>query len=201
MARKSRHTIDHILVETLGSGRTQTEAASVAGVSPRTVSRRLEDPEFVRRVEQFRDSLLETGAARLCSMISLATATLEKLLTDDVPAATRLGAAKTILDSAFRVRDVASLEKHSCYCCFRGHQTAAPLKRFWNVPLATLSFLSGSCLHPSDRQGRRQAQATTESDDSWPDVHWVTVTDLKRNRIYSACGGMEFRPVARHCLR
>jgi len=41
---------DRILAELLGSHRTNAAAAAAAGCSPRTVSRRLADPQFRRRL-------------------------------------------------------------------------------------------------------------------------------------------------------
>ena len=85
---------DEVLIEALGRGATQAEASKLAGCAVRTVARRLDDPQFVRRVDVFRDALLEAGAAKLGDLIGLATSTLRELLADDVPPQIRLGSAQ-----------------------------------------------------------------------------------------------------------
>ena len=102
---------DEVLIEALCRGATQAEAASLAGCCARTVARRLDDPEFVRRVDVFRDALLEAGAAKLGDLIGLATSTLRELLAEDVPPQIRLGSAKTVLDAAMKLRDSLLIEK------------------------------------------------------------------------------------------
>ena len=102
---------DEVLIEALGRGSTQAEASKLAGCAVRTVARRLDDPQFVRRVDVFRDALLEAGAAKLGDLIGLATSTLRELLADDVPPQIRLGSAKTVLDASLKLRDSLLLEK------------------------------------------------------------------------------------------
>ena len=102
---------DDVLIEALGRGATHAEAASLAGCCARTVARQLDDPQFVRRVDAFRDALLEAGAAKLGDLIGLATSTLRALLADDVPPQIRLGSAKTVLDASLKLRDSLLLEK------------------------------------------------------------------------------------------
>ena len=102
---------DEVLIEALGRGATQAEASKLAGCAVRTVARRLDDPAFVRRVDVFRDALLEAGAAKLGDLIGLATSTLRELLAEDVPPQIRLGSAKTVLDASLKLRDSLLLEK------------------------------------------------------------------------------------------
>ena len=102
---------DEVLIEALGRGSTQAEASKLAGCAVRTVARRLDDPQFVRRVDVFRDALLEAGAAKLGDLIGLATSTLRELLAEDVPPQIRLGSAKTVLDASLKLRDSLLLEK------------------------------------------------------------------------------------------
>ena len=82
---------DEVLIEAFGRGATQAEASKIAGCTVRTVARRLDDPQFVRRVDDFGDALLEAGATKLGDLIGLATSTLRKLLADDVPPQIRRG--------------------------------------------------------------------------------------------------------------
>ena len=102
---------DEVLIEALGRGATQAEAALLAGCCARTVARRLDDLQFVRRVDAFRDALLEAGAAKLGDLIGLATSTLRELLAEDVPPQIRLGSAKTVLDASLKLRDTLLIEK------------------------------------------------------------------------------------------
>ena len=102
---------DEVLIEALGRGATQAEASKLAGCAVRTVARRLDDPQFVRRVDASREGLLEAGAAKLGDLIGLATSTLRELLADDVPPQIRLGSAKAVLDASLKLRDSLLLEK------------------------------------------------------------------------------------------
>lgn len=53
------------LIEALAAGMSQTEAAKVAGVSKRTVARRVAEPAFMRRVEQRRTAMVDEVVGRL----------------------------------------------------------------------------------------------------------------------------------------
>lgn len=112
MSGKTRHNADDQLIEALARGQTQTEAAQLAGCSVRTVARRLTDAGFAGRVETFRDALLEQGAARMGGLVELAATTLRQLMeATDSPPAAKLGAAKTVIDAALKLRDTLLIEK------------------------------------------------------------------------------------------
>lgn len=100
-----------MLIEALARGATQTEAAALVGCCTRTVSRRLDDPVFARRVSEYRDAILESGAAKLGDLIARATGTLSELLTAEHPPQVRLGASRAVLDAALKLRETALLEK------------------------------------------------------------------------------------------
>lgn len=99
------------MVETLARGEGQMATAKLAGCSVSTVRRRLEDPQFCRRVDRFRESMLERSAGRLNSLNEKAILTLERLLDAENPPAVQLSAARSIVEFTFRVREILSIEK------------------------------------------------------------------------------------------
>jgi hypothetical protein len=115
MADRGRHRgragADAALVTALAVGATAEQAAERAGVSARTVHRRLADAEFKRRVDDARAELLGRAMARLSAATTEAVTTLVLLLKADVPPAVRLGAARSILDTALRWREQDELAR------------------------------------------------------------------------------------------
>src|SRR5215213_2822305 len=65
MAGGDRRDADQALVAALAAGATKQEAARLAGVGERTIYRRLEDPDFRRRVDQARGELVGRVVGRL----------------------------------------------------------------------------------------------------------------------------------------
>ena len=111
MTGKSRHNQDDLIVESLARGEGQTATATLAGVSVSTVRRRLEDPDFRQRVDRFREGMLDAAAGRLGATVEKAVKTLEGLLADDTPPATRLAAARSVIEFTFRSREILSWEQ------------------------------------------------------------------------------------------
>lgn len=110
MTGKSRHNQDDLIVEALARGEGQTSAAKFAGVSISTVRRRLDDPRFCQRIDQFRCAMLDSAAGRLGATLGKALETLESLLAETSPPATRLAAARSVVEFTFRTREVLSWE-------------------------------------------------------------------------------------------
>ena len=108
---RGRAGADAALVTALAVGATVEQAAERAGVSARTVHRRLADAEFARRVDDARAELLGRAMARLSATATAAVTTLAALLEADVPPAVRLGAARSILDLALRWREQDELAR------------------------------------------------------------------------------------------
>ena len=108
MADRGRHDgragADAAPVTALAVGATVEQAAERAGVSARTAHRRLEDADFVRRVDEARAELLGRAMARLSATCTSAVTTLGDLLTAESESV-RLGAARSILDVALRWRE------------------------------------------------------------------------------------------------
>jgi hypothetical protein len=99
-----RELRDDVLVKELAVGHTQVEAAERAGVSPRTVARRLEDPEFRGRVRARRDERYAQSADRIVALLPDAVAAFTRVLAETADDAIRLRAAKNIVDAAGRLR-------------------------------------------------------------------------------------------------
>src|SRR5205814_8324927 len=75
-----------------------------AGVSERTVRRRLDDPAFRRLVDEARAEMLTQATAQLTGAAVAAVETLRGLLGSELGFA-RLGAARAILDIGCRYRE------------------------------------------------------------------------------------------------
>ena len=99
-----RSAQDELLIAALASGRSYADAASIAGVSARTVSRRMSDARFARRVADRRGEQVVAIAGRITSMTAEALNTIRDCLGDDRPELTRLAAARLVLDWTFKFR-------------------------------------------------------------------------------------------------
>jgi len=100
-----RRGADAVLVVALAGGATAAEAAKSAGVSERTVRRRLADADFVSRVEAVRSEMLDTAVARVSAGAVAAVDTLVGLMTPDSSPSVRLAAARAILQCGIQLRD------------------------------------------------------------------------------------------------
>ena len=87
---------DELLIAALIQGRTHAEAARLAGVSERTVRRRLRDADVAARIQHGRDELTSAAAARMAELYPRAIETLGELL-DDKAKDIRLRAAQSVL--------------------------------------------------------------------------------------------------------
>ena len=95
---------DDSLFRALVSGCHIENAAVAAGVSERTAYRRLADPEFRNQIDQARQSLRESILAKLADAGHDAIGVLTGLMHDGEDDATRLKAAKAVLDSLLAVQ-------------------------------------------------------------------------------------------------
>jgi hypothetical protein len=109
MSVSGRSGADAVLVAVLAAGATYDAAAAQAGVSERTVRRRMDEPEFRQQVDAARADLVTQTTARLVSASVEAVATLEALLGPETPPAQRLGAAKAVIELATRLREQEDL--------------------------------------------------------------------------------------------
>jgi hypothetical protein len=85
MSASGRSGGDSALIAALAAGATHEAAAKHAGVSERTVRRRLADTEFRRRVDEARGEALDQAMARLSRAATGAATTLVMLLAKEVP--------------------------------------------------------------------------------------------------------------------
>ena len=105
-ARESRRrSEDDILVAALGERLTEEEAAARAGVSSRTVRRRLREEAFARRVAEARDKGVQRALRELDVGLPEAISTARHLVQPDNPPSVRLRAAQVLL-SAAKLREV-----------------------------------------------------------------------------------------------
>ncbi len=103
-------TRDEILAAALASGKTHRAAADAAGMSDRTVRRRLEAPEFRAMVSAQRMELVTQVADRLAGLAPQAVETMYSLLSDNNPPAVRCKAAQAVLSSSRAWRDASEME-------------------------------------------------------------------------------------------
>src|SRR5262245_26107293 len=99
-----RRRADDILLLALASGETVEAAAQKAGISQATAYRRLKDPTFSARLAAARADLVTRATAMLTAAAVEAVKTLLDLQGDGAPPATRLGAARSVLEIGSRLR-------------------------------------------------------------------------------------------------
>jgi len=102
---------DDRLIAALARGRTHEQAADDAGVSVRTVSRRLTDPTFKLWVHEARRELLTVATSRLCDAAGDAIDVLRALINDSESEHVKLGAARSLLQLLLPLREQLDLEE------------------------------------------------------------------------------------------
>jgi len=108
-ARLNKKAEDKLLLA-LACGATVDSAARECGVCARTVYRRLEEAAFYRKLQALRADIVQRTAGALTAAGGEAVRTLLELLKPAVAATTRLGAARAVLESGVRLREIAELE-------------------------------------------------------------------------------------------
>lgn len=90
---------------------TQDEAAKAAGIGTRTIKTYLQDEAFRKEYRSRLTELCENAARKAQRELSQSVDTLTAIRDDkDTPPAQRITAAKTIIDSALRLREQIELE-------------------------------------------------------------------------------------------
>lgn len=85
-------------------------AAQAAGVSRKTVERRLDDPVFLEAYNDARRQLVTTAAGRISSRIGRAVDTLGEVMDDgEVPAAARISASRAILEYGLKYGELVDV--------------------------------------------------------------------------------------------
>ena len=100
-----------LLITALAKGATVAQAAAQAGVSERTVYRRLEEPAFQDQIEALQDEMLQRAVAMLTAAAQEGIRSLVDLQSESTPPAVRRCAARDILEMGMRLREAAELEK------------------------------------------------------------------------------------------
>ena len=102
---------DQTLIVALASGASHRSAAESAGCAAKTVQRRLSDPEFRRSLNEARGRLFEQALGRAASHAIRAADVLAEVMDDrENPPRVRVSAAKALLDSASRYREVQEFD-------------------------------------------------------------------------------------------
>ena len=104
MRRRKSPLRDDALVLSLACGATPEMAAQKAGVSVATIYRRLREPEFVKKLREARSEMMQRATAMLTAAALEAVKTLLDLQAKNAPPATRLGAARSILELGNKLR-------------------------------------------------------------------------------------------------
>jgi 3-hydroxyisobutyrate dehydrogenase-like beta-hydroxyacid dehydrogenase len=105
MANGRARTGDDELVLTLACGASVDSAAQKAGLSRRTVYRRLEDSAFRARVAETRAEMVRRTAAVLTAVGLTAVKTLTTLQESAVSESVRLGAARATIELGCKMRE------------------------------------------------------------------------------------------------
>jgi len=111
MAQKGKRNADQRLLLALACGATVEQAARQVGISESTAYRRLADPDFLRRLQKLRGDMVRRTAGTLTAAATEAVRTLLELLKPSVPHASRLGAARSVLEIGVKLREMAELEE------------------------------------------------------------------------------------------
>lgn len=98
------------LAQGLAEGLGVVEASRRAGIHRRTASKRLQDPEFKAYVRSLRAESLEQASAKLSTATSQAVDVLIELMSGENEFC-RLQAARAVLESALRMREVLDVEE------------------------------------------------------------------------------------------
>lgn len=109
MPSGKRANVDSLLIVGMATGRPLADVAAEAGVSQRTVQRRMAKPEFQRKVSDLRWQMMKDLSGRLSQVSGKAMERLQSLLEADSENV-RLGAARSILDQTLRVREAVDFE-------------------------------------------------------------------------------------------
>ncbi len=97
------------MLAALAAGATNEQASRMAGVSEATVRRRLQEPDFQRRLAEIQRDAVNGATAALGAIALRAVTALSELLGGGTPPAVRLGAARAVLEIGGRLREERDL--------------------------------------------------------------------------------------------
>jgi hypothetical protein len=98
MIANDRRNADAVLIASLASGHTFESAAHAAGVSPRTVRRRMDDESFTRELENAGAKIVQIAIGRAVAAAGAAVDVIATLMREAESEAVRLRAACSLLD-------------------------------------------------------------------------------------------------------
>jgi hypothetical protein len=104
-----RAQADAVLVALLASGCTQLDAAEQAGVSPRTVRRRLDDPGFRAELDEARTEMVRRTVGKLVDAGTTAASNLRELAEGAESESVRLHASRYLIELALRGHEAMQL--------------------------------------------------------------------------------------------
>ncbi len=102
---------DESAILALACGASVETAAQKAGISKRTLQRRMADPEFRRQIQAIRSDMVERHSGTLTAAGTEAIKTLLELLKPTNAGTVRLGAARSVLEIAGKYREMADLDE------------------------------------------------------------------------------------------
>ncbi len=102
---------DDSAILALACGASIETAAQKAGISKRTLQRRMADLEFRRQIQVVRGDMVQRHSGTLTAAGTEAIKTMLDLLKGNTPANVRLGAARTILEISVKYREAADIEE------------------------------------------------------------------------------------------
>jgi len=108
---RGKREVDDLLLSALACGATNEVAAQRAGVSVATVERRKRDPKFKKRLNHARAEMVQRTTSTLTAASTEAVRALLDLVKPSAREATRLGAARAILELGTRQRESEDLEQ------------------------------------------------------------------------------------------
>ncbi len=106
-----KRNCDEALILALAGGADVAGAARKAGVSERTVRRRLEGADFRARVDGVRSELVRQAVGKLAEAGGLASSNLRALEDSAKSEAVRLGACRAVLEFMFRGHELDTLAR------------------------------------------------------------------------------------------
>ena len=110
MANRTRQNIDERLIECLARGENKRDAAKLSACSESTVRRRMNDPDFVKRLTEYRETTFQRASEKMANMVDVPLDTLLDLLKAKDKPNIRLNASRAILEMALRYRESISFE-------------------------------------------------------------------------------------------
>ena len=110
MAHQGRKAADDRLLMALACGATVETAAKQSALGESTVYARLRTPEFKKKLQGLRADIVQRTAGALTAASVESVRTLLELQKPPTPPATRLGAARAVLEIGLKIREVVELE-------------------------------------------------------------------------------------------